>query len=390
MTRQSLILVTLLGLLLSSAGFMAGVGLEQLRDGRTDSSALSAGDPTTDRTTDRSHDERVWPIADERTDGRVRGEFEHQDALILGVNELIQYHQETLAKIVSSIHDKIKILGVIANDEQRKNTIALLKSQGLPEDSIDFFQWPVEAMWVRDYAPFFVVGSHMTAIDFTYPEQNRDLEDNFSVAFAATFRLHYDHCRLTLEGGNLTSNGDGLCITTTKVIDRNALRGYTLEHVGDLLSQHFHFKRWVHLRPLEDEPTEHADMFVTLAGTNKAVVGFYPADVDPVNAKILDENASALKGEPTKDGPMEVYRVPMPNHRDGSWRTYTNVIYANGVVLVPQYPDVDPEGDKVALRVFHEVLPDWKIIGIDCSKIITKRGALHCISRNVPSLGDGK
>ncbi len=390
MTRQSLILVMVLGLLLSSAGFMAGVQLEELRGGRADSSALSGSDPPTNRATDRARDERVWPIADERTDGRVRAEFEHQDALILGVNELIQYHQETLAKIVGAIHDKIKILGVIANDEQRLNTIALLKSHGLPEDAIDFFQWPVEAMWVRDYAPFFVIGSHMTAIDFTYPEQNRDLEDNFAVAFAATFRLHYDHCRLTLEGGNLTSNGDGMCITTTKVIDRNAQRGYTLEHVGELLSQHFHFKRWVHLRPLEDEPTGHADMFMTLAATNKAVVGFYPSNEDPANAKILDENAAALKGEPTKAGPIEVYRVPMPNHRDGNWRTYTNVIYANGLVLVPQYPDADPENDKVALRVFQEVLPEWKVVGIDCSKLITKRGALHCISRNVPSLGDGK
>jgi agmatine/peptidylarginine deiminase len=390
MTRQSLILVMLLGLLLTSAGFIAGVQLEELRDGRADSSALNADSPRTDRTTDRTHEERVWPIADERADGRVCAEFEHQDALILGVNELIQYHQETLAKMVGAIHDKLKILGVVANDEQRLNTAALLKSHGLPEDSVDFFQWPVEAMWVRDYAPFFMVGTHTTAVDFTYPEQNRDLEDNFAVAFAATFRLHYDHCRLTLEGGNLTSNGDGMCITTTKVIDRNLARGYKLEHIGELLSQHFHFKRWVHLRPLDDEPTGHTDMFLTLAGTNKAVVGFYSANEDPVNAKILNENAAALVGEPTKDGPMEVTRVPMPSHRDGNWRTYTNVIYANGVVLVPQYPDADPDGDKVALRVFHQVLPDWKVVGIDCSKIITKRGALHCISRNVPSLGDGK
>jgi agmatine/peptidylarginine deiminase len=66
------------------------------------------------------------------------------------------------------------------------------------------------------------------------------------------------------------------------------------------------------------------------------------------------------------------------------------VIYANGVVLVPQYPDTDPELDKVALQVFRDVLPDWKVVGIDCSKLITKRGALHCISRNVPSLGNGK
>jgi agmatine/peptidylarginine deiminase len=385
MKRHSLLLALGLAALLASAGFIAGVQVEELRGDRGGSS--SAADRAGD---EQGADERVWPIADEHTDGRVRGEFEHQEALILGVNELVQFHQELLAKIVEAIHDKIKIIGVVANEEQRLNTLALLKSHGLPENSIDFFQWPVEAMWVRDYAPFFLVGKHTTVIDFTYPEPNRDLEDNFTVAFAATFRLHYDHCRLTLEGGNLSSNGDGICVSTTKIVQRNEARGYDAEHIGNLLSQHFHFTRWVHLKPLEDEPTGHADMFMTLAASNKAVVGFYRADEDRVNAQILDENAGVLKGEPTKDGPMEVLRVPMPSHRDGNWRTYTNVIYANGVVLVPQYPETDPELDKIALQVFRDALPDWKVVGIDCSKLITKRGALHCISRNVPSLGNGQ
>ena len=36
------------------------------------------------------------------------------------------------------------------------------------------------------------------------------------------------------------------------------------------------------------------------------------------------------------------------------------------------------------------LLPDWKVVGIDCSKLIVKRGALHCISRQVPSLDERK
>ena len=45
--------------------------------------------------------------------------------------------------------------------------------------------------------------------------------------------------------------------------------------------------------------------------------------------------------------------------------------------------------DPISLEVFRNALPDWKVIGIDCSKLITKRGALHCISCNVSSL-DGE
>ncbi len=379
MKRQTLPILLICGTVLASAGFFAGVELEGFRFLHADSTRAA--------TNLRGFDEQVWPVPDTKTEGRIRGEFEHQGALILGVNELIQYHPKTLADMVAAIHDRIKILGVVANDEQRAQTLSLLREHGLSEDSIDFFHWPVEAMWVRDYAPFFLVGDHhVTAVDFTYPEQNRDLEDNFGMAFAATFRLHFDHCHLTLEGGNLTTNGDGLCVSTTKLALKNGERGYDGERVGSLLAQHFHFNRWVRLKPLDDEPTGHVDMFLTLAGVNKAIVGFYASKDDPVNAQILDDNASVIQGEATRAGPMQVIRVPMPSHGDGNWRTYTNVIYANGVVLVPQYPDTDPELDKVALRVFQETLPDWKVVGIDCSKLITKRGALHCISRQVPSL----
>ncbi len=216
--------------------------------------------------------------------GRVVGGFEHQAALILGVNELILYHPDTLIQIVGVIHDRLKIIGVVANEEQQIKTASLLKTHNLPQNSIDFFKWPVEAMWVRDYAPYFVVGDHTTVVDFTYPEQNRDLEDNFGMAFAATFGLRYDHAHLTFDGGNLTSNGQGICISTTRLATSNASRGYELEQIGQLLHNHFHFDRWVRLKPLEDEPTGHVDMFLTLCRANKAIVGVYRSEDDPINS----------------------------------------------------------------------------------------------------------
>ena len=42
----------------------------------------------------------------------------------------------------------------------------------------------------------------------------------------------------------------------------------------------------------------------------------------------------------------------MPPHDDGRWRTYTNVVYANGTLLVPTYPGFCPELDAEALAVY--------------------------------------
>lgn len=378
LTRRSLALMLAVAVMLTGTGFLAG---KWVQDYRTAGRGL---------TVDGANREPVRPIPELATTGRVIGGFEHQAAMILGVNGLLRIDPEVLVQIVEAIHERIKIIGVVSNAEQRARAIELLKARGLGETSVQFFQWPVESMWVRDYSPYFIVGKHATVIDFTYAKPDSDLEEAFGPAFAASFNLHYTHSGLTFEGGDLISNGDGVCITTPGSFASNSARGYDLNRIGEILHDQFHFARWVRLDPLHEEPTGHVDMFVTLCAKNKAVLGVCSRDEDSINAEILDRTASQLKGEATSSGPMEVVRIPMPSHRDGVWRSYTNVIYANGIVLVPQYPDSDPKLDKVALDVFQEALPSWKAIGINCSKLVAQGGGLHRISRPVPSLENAK
>ena len=74
-------------------------------------------------------------------------------------------------------------------------------------------------MWVRDYA-FSWSRRSPTVVD-RYPQQESRYEDNFSDGVCATFGMHYNHCGLTLHGGNPSlSNGDGVCVTTLRIIAR--------------------------------------------------------------------------------------------------------------------------------------------------------------------------
>jgi agmatine/peptidylarginine deiminase len=283
-------------------------------------------------------------------------------------------------------------MGLIWNDEQRTEAVALLKANHLPENAIDFYNWPSTSMWVRDYGPFFLMQKKdgpATLIDYQYIQPNRDYGDLFGSTFAASLGYEFARAELSFEGGNLLSNGDGLCLTTNILFAQNASRGYDEAQIGQQLAGIFHFKRWTHLEPLVNEPTGHADMFCTFCATNQAVVGSYTQDQDATNAPVLDKDAAMLAKEQTSKGPMRVARIPMPPHRDGNWRTYTNVIYANGTLLVPQYGDGDAELDKVALATYRKLLPDWEVVGIDCSTLADKRGALHCISFNIPWLPNG-
>ena len=74
----------------------------------------------------------------------------------------------------------------------------------------------------------------------------------------------------------------------------------------------------------------------------------------------------------------------MPPRRDGVWRSYTNVILANGTVLMPTFADVDPSLREQAMALYARLLPGWKVVGINCDRLAKAHGLLRCISLNVP------
>lgn len=311
-------------------------------------------------------------------------EFERHDALMLGFNELAEFHPKTLVDIVRAIDGRMKLLGLISQPEQEPSILDLLKSFGVPTDHVHFFLWPAASMWVQDFGPQELVNGHARVVDFDYHHAGRDQENQLPMAFAATFGMKIAHCKLTLEGGNFLSNGRGWCVSSAAMIEQNKVRDYDVATIARILKDDFRFSHWTYLMPLVGESTGHLDMFLTIADPSTVVLASYDPEDDPANAARMNENAEVLSAVRLDDKPLRIVRVPTPAARDGVWRSYTNVIYANGVLLVPQYPDYAPELDRRALEVYREVLPTWKIVGIDASTLVGKRGSLHCLSLNLP------
>ena len=75
----------------------------------------------------------------------------------------------------------------------------------------------------------------------------------------------------------------------------------------------------------------------------------------------------------------------MPDHDDAIRRTYTNIVFANEMVLVPTSPDYCPELDEEALASYRRWLPERRMVGIDASGLIRMNGALRCITMNLPT-----
>ena len=322
------------------------------------------------------------------TNDCMPADFEKQSAILLGCNELLPYHPQVLVELCAALIDKIALIGIVESEEQRKHVITLLCDWGLPAHLLHFVSLPVKGMWVRDYGPCFVRGGDnaITILDAEYLETDRPEDDKAPSELAALLHLPVAPVPLICEGGNLLSNGQGLCLTTSSLASRNAARGYDIAKTNEILSKYYGFRQIIVLKPLLSELTGHVDMFATFVAPNIVVVGEYDTKIDPVNADILNENAQLLSSGRTPFGPLRVVRIPMPSNRGGIWKTFTNVIFANDRLIVPTYGESEPEAQRQAMETYARLLPDWEIVGVDATSVIKQRGSLRCVCINIPWL----
>lgn len=332
------------------------------------------------------------PLKSSSTAGiSIRAEFNPQSALLIGASELVRFHQQVFKDLVKAVQGRIPIIGFVNDENEFEIGREILDKAGLPVNAVHFIKHPLNSMWIRDYGPIFsrLANGTVGIVHATYsnPDVNdpRTKDDAFATYIGKLLHLKVDRMPLVLEGGNLMSNGEGLMVTSTRVIERPENQRYTVQQIGKLLGTHLGCQTLTYLRPLENEPTGHIDLCLTFLRRNLVVVGKYDKTYDPVNAAILDDMAAMLKDMETSMGPMMVERIPMPPRtKEGEWRSYCNVLIINGIILVPSYTGIDPALEKEAVNTYKRLMPTWKVETIVSDSLIKKQGFLHCIGITVP------
>jgi len=321
----------------------------------------------------------------------IRAEFNPQSALLIGANELVKYHQSVFKDVARAIQGCIPIIGFVNDDDEAELGQELLNKADVPIHAVLFVKHPLDSMWIRDFGPLFARWSdgNVKVVHAMYdnPDKNdpRTRDDALATYIGRVLKIEVERIPLILEGGNILSNGDGLMVTSTRVIDRPENRRYTIQQIGNLLQTYLGCRTWVCLRSMEGEPTGHIDFCLTFLRRNLVVVGRYDKAYDPVNAAILDEMAKTLAGQTTSMGPMVVERIPMPPRtEEGDWRSYCNVLIINGIILMPSYAGVDPALEAQARETYMRLMPSWKVVPIVSDTLVKKRGILHCIGITVP------
>jgi agmatine deiminase len=272
-----------------------------------------------------------------------------------------------------------EIVRIIVNSrEHEQSARRVLGKVGVDFSRIEFFRFPTDRGWTRDFGPMFVCNAREVAINnfrFTgwakYKNFKKDANVHSRVAESLGLRLFQPQANgkpFVLEGGAIDVNGKGTLLTTeeclldqeTQVRNPGIAGDDTHGHVDDLA-------RFVNART------------IVLCKENN------PADP---NYALLNENHERLEMMRLEDGSKpEVVPLPMPAPIvfDGVRlpASYANFYIANAAVLVPTFNDPN---DRVALGILSELIVDRPVIGIHAVDLVWGLGTLHCLTQQQPAL----
>lgn len=205
-------------------------------------------------------------------------------------------------------------------------------------------------------------------------------------------------CPLTLEGGNLASDGRGTVIAIkSTVVCGNRNPGIDEKEAERLLKNALNAHRvvWIEQGIAYDETGGHIDNLCAFADEKTLLLAWTD---DPKNPSCSAVRAAEKRL--TASG-YEVVKIPLPKSfmrteedcegitaAQGSkprlpgeliQPSYINFIFAGDAVIIPTFGD---EADAVAFEIFKKQFPTRQVIQFPAREIVLGGGGLHCITRN--------
>jgi len=291
-------------------------------------------------------------------------------------------------EIVRHLHRSERVC-IVATDSAGPRR--MLARAGVDLGRVDFFRFPTDRAWTRDYGPWFAFrGRSLVVQDWRfnawakYPDWRRDRR--VARRAARALGLPLVEPGITLEGGAIDVSGEGLLLTTEECLlspvqQRNP--GLSRARLEAAMRRHLGVREilWLARGIAGDDTHGHIDDCARFTGPATVVAAVERDTADP-NYEILRDNFRRLRAR----GDLRVVPLPMPAPLvfDGQRvpASYANFYIANKVVLVPTFHDPN---DRVALNTLAKLFPTRQVIGIHSVDLIWGLGTLHCLTQQEPA-----
>src|SRR5262245_32333538 len=293
---------------------------------------------------------------------------------------------------------------IVISQQHQASARKVLFKAGVDLDRVEFFRFPTNRGWTRDFGPIFVKRDGKqseTAIArfrFNAWAKYKDWKDDNAVPELAAralgcriFRAQAGGRDVVLEGGAIDVNGRGTLIATEEcLLDQNVQvrnPGLSREDLDSVMRDNLGVTNilWLN-RGIEGDDTHgHVDDLCRFVDPATVVICEEKNPSDP-NYAVLQENLERLQSMRLEDGSkINAISIPMPEPLvfDGQRlpASYANFYIANSAVLVPTFNDPN---DRIALGIISELITDRPVIGIHAVDLVWGLGTLHCLTQQQP------
>jgi len=284
------------------------------------------------------------------------------------------------------------------NDETMKQQAqTYLEKAGVDLSRIEFFFFPTNDAWCRDYGPAFLVhhkeAGKKALINWKYNAWGGkyppyDLDDAFPKYVSEYYGMPCFEPGIVMEGGSVDFNGKGTVLTTEScLLNKNRNPQLDKESIEHYLIHYYGVDQvlWLDEGIVGDDTDGHVDDLTRFINED-IVVTVIESDRTNPNYMPLRHNLKTLESMRLHDGnPLKIVELPMPKLRYDKQQplpcSYANFYICNAAVIVPTFKD---NNDDQALAILASYFPNRKVVGIDSTDIIWGLGSFHCLSQQEP------
>lgn len=309
------------------------------------------------------------------------------------------------AEIVKKLAPGEIVRIIVNSSEHEARARRVLSSTGVDLSRVEFFRFPTNRGWTRDFGPMFVKRNgrrdEVAIVRFRFNAwakyQDWKKDDQVPMRAATALGLTainacFGDREIVLEGGAIDVNGWGTLITTEECLLDQTTQvrnpGLSREDLESALRGNLGVSNVIWLgRGIEGDDTHgHVDDICRFVNPRTVVACREPNSSD-YNYQPLEENIERLRNAVLEDGSkIDLVSLPLPAPLVFKGRrlpaSYANFYIANAAVLVPTFNDPN---DRIALGILSELIADRPVVGIHAVDLVWGLGTLHCLTQQQPA-----
>jgi len=298
-----------------------------------------------------------------------------------------------------------EIVRIIAEPAVRRRAKRVLERAAVASDRIEFFNFPTNRGWTRDFGPIFLKNingrGEVAIVRFRfnawarYPDWHKDDAVPPRAAKHLGVKLlpaSIGGKDFVLEGGSIEVNGKGTLITTEECLLDPTVQvrnpGFRKPEVEQALRENLGVTNilWLGGGIIGDDTHGHVDDICRFVKADTVVLCRTPDSTDP-QYHALEENRERLQGMRLESGrklQVAALPVPAPLILDGLRlpASYANFYISNAAVIVPTFNDPN---DRAALGILSDLITDRPVVGIHAVDLVLGFGTLHCLTQQQPA-----